>query len=516
MHHLGVAQVLHLGTCVDGHDVAVAGLLVLLLVVAVHVRAPALDHGLVVHVVAGGQDDALGGVELDVLAALILGNDAGHLAVGVHQLDGGGVEEGLQIGVLGLHILQHGGQHVAHVLGLGADPRCKEVAVLIAEVVGVHAVLPHTGQVLAGAHVGKDLLLVVVQQAGGILVAVHKAAVAVLGLVGQTGAVQIPHQGLFGVLDVGVQQAGVGAPVAQAVGHVHPHLLAGLGGLGLDDGGAAVALAHHDVLLLQQGHMAAQLGCPACCGHTGCTGTHNDHVKVLGLVRGDVAQLHHRGLHFLGGQAVGHHGLGLAGLGGGHGHALGLVDAALGSLLDGTGGDGGTGMAVHLAGLCVQDLLHHLVGDVGTVALGLVCHVDLHVGDGIGAEGHGHGDRGGGVDAGGGGAVGTGGVGTGGGYAGSHAAGSSLVAAGGQQTGSSSAQGAQTCSVQEVAAGDLVAHNSSLLLVFFSFFFRWQSPVCTKRRALSISSQSIEFRATRRSTVILTKKSQDFGQSAQV
>jgi len=113
-------------------------------------------------------------------------------------------------------------------------------------------------------------------------------------------------------------------------------------------------------------------------------------------------------------------------------------------------------------------------------------------------------------------AVGTGGVGTGGGYAGSHAAGCSLVAAGGQQTGSSSAQGAQTCSVQEVAAGDLVAHNSSLLLVFFSFFFRWQSPVCTKRRALSISSQSIELRATRRSTVILTKKSQDFGQSAQV
>ena len=387
---------------------------------------------------------------------------------------------------------------------------------LIAEVVGVHAVLPHTGQILAGAHVGKDLLLVVVQQAGGILVAVHEAAVAVLGLVGQAGAVQIPHQGLFGVLDVGIQQAGVGAPVAQAIGHVHPHLLAGLGGLGLDDGGAAVALAHHDALLLQQGHMAAQLGCPACCGHTGCTGTHNDHVKVLGLVRGNVAQLHHRGLHFLGGQAVGHHGLGLAGLGGGHGHALGLVDAALGGLLDGTGGDGGTGMAVHLAGLCVQDLLHHLVGDVGTVALGLVCHVDLHVGDGIGAEGHGHGDRGGGVDAGGGSAVGTGGVGTGGGCAGSHAAGSSLVAAGGQQTGSSSAQGAQTCSVQEVAAGDLVAHNSSLLLVFFSFFFRWQNPVCTKRRALSISSQSIELRATRRSTVILTKKSQDFGQSAQV
>lgn len=30
--------------------------------------------------------------------------------------------------------------------------------------------------------------------------------------------------------------------------------------------------------------MAAQLGSPACGGHTGSTGTHDDHVKVLGLV----------------------------------------------------------------------------------------------------------------------------------------------------------------------------------------------------------------------------------------
>ena len=160
---------------------------------------------------------------------------------------------------------------------------------LIAEVVGVHAVLPHAGQILAGAHVGEDFLLVVVQQVGGVLVAVHEAAVAVLGLVGQAGAVQVPHQGLFGVLDVGVQQAGISAPVAQAVGHVHPHLLARVGGLGLDDGGTAVALADHDALLLQQSHMAAQLGSPACGGHTGSTGTHDDHVKVLGLVGGDIA-----------------------------------------------------------------------------------------------------------------------------------------------------------------------------------------------------------------------------------
>jgi len=455
VHHLGVAQIFHLCTCIDGHDVAVAGLLVLLLVEAVHIGAPALDHGLVVHVVAGGQNDALGSVELDVLAVFVLCDDAGHLAVLMHQLDGGGVEECLQIGVLGLHVLQHSGQHVAHVLGLGADPRSKEVAVLIAEVVGVHAVLPHAGQILAGAHVGEDLLLVVVQQVGGVLVAVHEAAVAVLGLVGQAGAVQVPHQGLFGVLDVGVQQAGISAPVAQAVGHVHPHLLARVGGLGLDDGGTAVALADHDALLLQQSHMAAQLGSPACGGHTGSTGTHDDHVKVLGLVGGDVAQLAHRGLHFLHAQAVGDNGLGLVGLGGGNGHALGLIDAALGSLPDGIGGDGCAGVAVHLAGLCVQDLLDHLIGDVGTVALGLVCHIDLHIGDGVSAECHGHGDGGGGVDAGSGGAVGACGVGACGGAAGS-------AAAACQQTGSCCAQ---RSGAQEVAARDLFAHS-----VFSSFF----------------------------------------------
>ena len=43
--------------------------------------------------------------------------------------------------------------------------------------------------------------------------------------------------------------------------------------------------ADHDALLLQQSHMAAQLGSPAGSRHTGSTGTHNDHVKVLRLVR---------------------------------------------------------------------------------------------------------------------------------------------------------------------------------------------------------------------------------------
>ena len=243
---------------------------------------------------------------------------------------------------------------------------------------------------------------------------------------------------------------------------MHPHLLASLGGLGLDDGGTAVALADHDALLLQQCHMAAQFSCPAGSRHTGSTGAHNDHVKVLRLVRGDVAQLTDRGLHFLGGQSFGHNGLSLVGLGGGNGHALGLIDAALGSLFDGIGGDGSAGVAIHLAGLCIQDLLHHLIGDIGTVTLGFVCHIDLHIGNGICIEGHGHSDRRCGVDAGGGGAVGACGIGTGS-SAGSGAARSCAVAAAGQQACGSCTQGS---SAQEVATGNLFAHNRSPCLFF--------------------------------------------------
>ena len=224
--------------------------------------------------------------------------------------------------------------------------------------------------------------------------------------------------------------------------------------------------------------MAAQLSSPASSGHTGSTGTHNDHVKVLGLVGGNVAQFAGRGLHFLGGQAIGHNGLSLVGLGGSHSHALGLIDAAFSSLLDGIGGDGSAGMAVHLAGLCVQDLLHHLVGDISAVALGLVCNVDLHIGDGIGAEGHGNGNRGSSVDAGSGGSVGASGIGTGGSACGG-AAGSGAVAAASQQTCSSCTQ---SSSAQEVAAGNLFAHSVILLgFSFFSIILSVSSKACKDR-----------------------------------
>ena len=59
-------------------------------------------------------------------------------------------------------------------------------------------------------------------------------------------------------------------------------------------------------------------------------------------------------IYFLGGQSFGHNGLSFVGLGGGNGHALGLIDAALGSLFDGVGGDGSAGVAIHLAGLCIR------------------------------------------------------------------------------------------------------------------------------------------------------------------
>ena len=160
-------------------------------------------------------------------------------------------------------------------------------------------------------------------------------------------------------------------------------------------------------------------------------------------------------------------------------------------------------MAIHLAGLCIQDLLHHLIGDIGTVTLGFVCHIDLHIGNGICIEGHGHSDRRCGVDAGSSGAVGACGIDTGS-SAGSGAARSCAVAAAGQQACGSCTQGS---SAQEVATGNLFAHNSSPCLFFFLRVIRvWQQSPQT----LLPDKQSLHVRAARRSRVILTKISQEF------
>ena len=325
---------------------------------------------------------------------------------------------------------------------------------LVAEVVGVHPILPYAGQVLAGAHVGVDLFLVVVEQGRGVGVVVHQAAVAVLSLSGQAGAVQIPHQRLFAVLHVGVEQVGVGAPVAQAVGHVDPHLLAGGGGFGMDDGGAAVALADHHALLLEQGHAGAQLGGPAGGRHACGACTHHHDVIVAGFVGGDVAQLHDGGLHFLGGQTVGNNGLGGVGAGGLGGNALGLVDAVFSGLLDGVGSDGGTAVAVHFAGLGAEDLLDHLVANVCTIARGLARNIDLDVGDLLGVKGHGDLDRRR-ADAGGLGGVGARGIGA----RSRCGSGTAASLAGRQRTSSDTAHGGSGGHLQKAFAGNALTHG---------------------------------------------------------
>ena len=77
VHHVGVAHGHEPGAHGHGHEDAVAGLVALLAVELLHVGAITLHEALVVLVVAGGQDDALRGVELDVGAAAFA-DHAGH------------------------------------------------------------------------------------------------------------------------------------------------------------------------------------------------------------------------------------------------------------------------------------------------------------------------------------------------------------------------------------------------------------------------------------------------------
>ena len=284
------------------------------------------------------------------------------------------------------------------------------------------------------------------------------AAGAVLGFGGQARAVQIPHQGLLAVLHIRVEQAGVCTPVAQAVGHMDPHLLACGGGLGLNDGGAAVALADNNALLLEQGHRCAQLCGPACGRNAGCACADNHDVVILDLVGGDVAQLNGGGLHFLHGHPVGDDGLGLVGIGSLGGDALGLVDAALRRLADGVGRQGRAGHAVDLAGLGIQHLLNQLLCGVLAVACGLAGNVQLNVGDLLGVKGHGDLHF---ADA-----LRRSGVGAGGVGAGCRArsgGGTAGAVAGGQSPGCDTAHGGGRSQLQEVFAGNLLVRRNIIL-----------------------------------------------------
>ena len=252
MQDAGGADVLHLGTRPHGHLVAVAGAAVLLAVDVGHLGGVVAHHVVVVHEVARGEDDALGGVELHVRAVGLLGDDAGDVAgLVLNKLAGGRLIEDLEALALGpradvLHA-------VARVVGLGAEVEGEVAHGVVVDV--LDRARPLGGGV---DHLGAGLLAEVPQ----------------------------PLQGLAGV--VGPQHDLVMARAVRAVlvdeGGNGCH--AGRVGLVLEHGVAGVALAGGGVLLLEQGDLGTGLEGRDGGGHTGGTGADDHDVVVIGL--GDV------------------------------------------------------------------------------------------------------------------------------------------------------------------------------------------------------------------------------------
>ena len=92
VHDAAVGHRLHAAAGLDGEDVAVAGAANDLLVELLDVRAEAADHGGVVLIGAGCEDDRLG-VDLDVVAVEVLADAADDAAVVIlEELDDRGIE----------------------------------------------------------------------------------------------------------------------------------------------------------------------------------------------------------------------------------------------------------------------------------------------------------------------------------------------------------------------------------------------------------------------------------------
>ena len=256
VHHLRVAQVLHLGAGAHGQDVAVTGLAILLFIEEVDIRTPMFYHRRVVRIVAGREDHRLRGVEAYVFSVFILTDHADDLTVQCDQLHRGCREKCLEIRMLFFHMIQNVFESIAHVQRLGTYPRSPEIAVVVPVFVTVFAVFPRTREVAAGADERAEFVAVV-QEFRAFRVAVDFAAVAVLGLDREAAAVPEPHHGFLRVVGVGTELLYVRAPVAQAVGVVDPFGDAGLRGAGFDDRGSAVALRYDNSFFLKQGCLRA-------------------------------------------------------------------------------------------------------------------------------------------------------------------------------------------------------------------------------------------------------------------
>ena len=400
-----------------------------------------LEHLGVLGVVASGEDDALGGVALDVLAGGGIAGVEAHAAAILHDelLDEAAVE-GLDIaGVDGfLHI------------GLDGD-------VLV-------------GLELDGSGVaGEALLLPVVVLGQRVEDGDDEVVRALVGdsAAGGLGVVQVGvclHPPVEGVADV-VGPLAHDAALA-AVGALHHvrvddvvDLLAGPGvaaPLGLHlavDDGVLAAAALGAVGLLESSHQTAVLSDAAAGGNACDAAAHHGHIHVNGL--GDLALVDLR----LGTQPV---------LIGGRCSSVAacgvdahcLLDAACGGLLDGVGGDGSAGDVVDLGALSSHQGVLQGGGCHAADALGLVGGVNDHVGDGGLAEGHGDLHL---TDAGGGAGISAGGVdGLAGG--GGSAAGRACVA-GGQCAGGNAAHSGSGGNLQEAFTRDLFLECSLLFLL---------------------------------------------------
>ena len=250
MHHVAVAGLNHAGAQLHRHQDAVAGLARLLAVKADDVGAVALNETVVVLVIARSQNHALGGVELDVGAVLLLAHHTGDRAglVG-DQLHAWGVVEELDAALLG-----KGGQ--------GDDEL--EVALRLGTVVPL--VAHGLGAVLIGvldpAHGRRRVAGLLGTQAQP----THGLARVISVILGQT-AVGTPLTALHVTVDVVLDALGVAhleldAALVGTLRDASALLLQDAGGGALLDGGeggrhAAGAASHdHDVV----GLLISELG----------------------------------------------------------------------------------------------------------------------------------------------------------------------------------------------------------------------------------------------------------------
>ena len=364
-----MAKILHLRARGNRHNVAIARLVVLLLVELSHVRAPAVDHGLVVLVIAGRQNDLLG-VKLDILARRRLADYAGHLALCRDKLHSRGAHVGME--VVG-HLLTFVGQNTAHVGAhisrLRADGRVDDGDDVLTKVKNVVAIL------IDACELGFT---------DGCL---ELSDIVAVGLI-QTGTVHAPHDRLFGIVDVRLKKLLVSTPVAQLIGEVLPLFKAHRGALALDDRAAGAALRNGDGLLLENGDLCAQLGSNARSRNACSTRTDDDDVVVLFLVRDDLAQLTGRVLNLLEGQAGGNNGVSRADRSGIHRLALRLRNTGGGGLHRCVGGDSRTGNCINLGGLCRKNQGGKSLALVAADGRRFLAGIHRHSSDGVRIKGH--------------------------------------------------------------------------------------------------------------------------------